>query len=423
MKKQERIKELAVKLSQLVEIFRENKPARESEFWIVVTPVTMFKPQYGYEDSQPLYREIIQSILKLNPEMLSENEVHDKIIYYFIIPQIHWDIEPGYLYRQELENHAVEFISELVEFEQWQDIDIAIANLWPDKEQVKIGEVTFLPITKEEIEQWKKGGYVSGSIDDLKVIARVKSPGDMTKALSYARNKVDLVINILRAFCFPFGKKSNMWPVGILGDFNTYRQIPMRINERKYLTMVGPGIHNNRLKEHILTKLTPKQLELIEKLIKNSNRSNMEKKLFDSIHWLAEATKPDTNNAKFAKIGFALETLLGGEPIDEDLKVRGITAMLAERAAFIAGRDKDDRLAIDKDIRTYYGLRSDIVHGGEGEVSLEDIDNFGELVRRAALALLEKLDELGNEIREVNELERWVKKQRYTLPEGSIKVV
>lgn len=143
----------------------------------------------------------------------------------------------------------------------------------------------------------------------------------------------------------------------------------------------------------------------------------MEKKLFDSTHWLAEATKPDTNNAKFAKISFALETLLGGEPKDEDLKVRGITAMLAERAAFIAGKDVDERLLIDKYIRIYYGKRSNIVHGGEEEVSMEDIDGFGELVRRVVLAILYKLDELRDEISNVDKLEIWVKKQRYTLPD------
>lgn len=197
----------------------------------------------------------------------------------------------------------------------------------------------------------------------------------------------------------------------------------MRINNREYITIVGPGIYNNRLKEDILTKLTEKQLELIEKLIKNSNRSNMEKKLFDSIHWLAEATKTDTNNVKFAKISFALETLIGGEPKDEDLKVRGITAMLAERAAFIAGTNIKDRQDIDKKVRRYYAKRSSIVHGSEGEVSLQDIDKFGNLVRRLALALLEKLDSLGDKIDNVEKLENWVKIQRYTMVEDTAEEV
>lgn len=221
----------------------------------------MFKPQYGYQDSQHLYEEVVQGILELNSEMLSEGETNSAIIYKFLVRQFHWDTELEHLNGQKLTNHAIEFISELVKFEKWQDVDTAIANLWPDKEPVKIGEVTFLPITKDEIEQWKKFNTCPNSIDDVKVVARVHAPGDMQKALSYARAEVDLVLDLIRAFCFPFGKKSDMWPVGMLGDFDASRQIPMRINKKEHVTLVGPGVYNNRLKGDILTKLAPRQLE------------------------------------------------------------------------------------------------------------------------------------------------------------------
>lgn len=90
--------------------------------------------------------------------------------------------------------------------------------------------------------------------------------------------------------------------------------------------------------------------------------------------------------------------------------------MLAERAAFIAGRELDDRMAIDEDIRKYYGKRSDIVHGGKKtDVSLDDIEKFGLLVRRIALSLLERLDKLGDKIGNVEKLEDWMKQQKYTL--------
>ena len=110
-----------------------------------------------------------------------------------------------------------------------------------------------------------------------------------------------------------------------------------------------------------------------------------------------------------------METLIGGESNDEDLKVRGITAMLAERAAFITGIDINDRLAIDKGVRKYYGKRSTLVHGGKAEISLDDVDGFGELVRRLALGLLEKIDELENEISDVKQLAEWIRIQKYTL--------
>jgi hypothetical protein len=93
--------------------------------------------------------------------------------------------------------------------------------------------------------------------------------------------------------------------------------------------------------------------------------------------------------------------------------------MLAERAAFIAGKDLDDRQKIDKDIRKYYGMRSKIAHGTKIDIELGDINKFGELARSVALALLEKLDELGSNLSTVEKLESWVKTQRYTLPQQS----
>ncbi len=70
-------------------------------------------------------------------------------------------------------------------------------------------------------------------------------------------------------------------------------------------------------------------------------------KLLTCIHWLAEAKKPDTDNGK----------------------------------------------------------RGNIVHSGEGDASLGDIDDFGELTRRVALAMLDKLEQLGDEIGTVEKLE------------------
>ena len=281
--------------------------------------------------------------------------------------------------------------------------------------------MTFIGVTKEEREHWENQNMWSKLYPDFGVLAQVRAPGDQQKALSYAVGHVNLALDVLRAFCFPFGRHSDTWRVGMVGNIIPWASTPARINNRYFITLLGPGIAGNELRKHILSKLEQPQWELVNKLIlkPQNSLSNMESKLLDGIHWLSESTKPDTNNSKFAKISFALETLIGSEPQDENLKVRGITAMLAERTAFIAGRELDDRLAIDKDIRKYYGMRSNIVHGGQTKVSLDDIDKFGQLVRRLALSLLEKLDALGDEISDVENLEKWVKAQRYTLPDDN----
>jgi hypothetical protein len=250
----------------------------------------------------------------------------------------------------------------------------------------------------------------------MHVLAKVRSPGDEKKAIDYARSQVDIALEVLKAFSFPFGQKSDTWRIGVVGDVISYTSTPMSIDGRRFLSRIGSGTTVVELEKHILQALRPEQWEAIKRFILKQQHNKMEQKLRDSIHWLAESTKPDTNNSKFAKISFALETLVGGEPKDENLQVRGITAMLAERAAFIAGRNLKGRCLIDKDIRKYYGIRSKIVHGEGHKVSLGDIDKFGNLVRRLTLILLEMLDQQENDITSVEKLEEWVRTQRYTLP-------
>jgi len=413
-----KIDRLATNLAELVEIFRRGKPASDFNWWQDMSH--LFMPYFGYQEGQPLFEAVVQGVLRLNPEMLSEYEIKHRLVYDFLQMQV--ISYKQHLYNQSLVNEAKQHLRKLIEFKARQDVDIPIANLWLEGEPAKLGEVTFMKVTKEELEQWQKRGLWSELAPDVHVIAQVRAPGDQQKALSYTRSHVNLALDILRAFCFPFGRYSDAWRVGVLGDIIASTATPMRINNRHFVTQVsGYGIAQNELRKHILSKLEQPQWELIDKLIQKPHPSKMEKKLLDGIHWLAESTKPDTNNSKFVKISIALETLIGSEPQVVELKVRGITAMLAERAAFIAGGDLDDRFTIDNDIRTYYGTRSKVIHRGEGDVSLDDIDKFGELVRRLALALLEKLDELGDEIGDVEKLEKWVKVQKYTLPEHTNK--
>lgn len=420
---QSTIDRLAQKLVALVGMFRKGGPASDYQWWGRETPHTVYKTYPAYQGGYKIFDEVVEGVLKLNPDMLSRHEVEWKLTYIFLKEQAS---SPAQLGEQELMNKAGGYLKELVEFEALQPIDYPIMNLWLKGEPVKLGHVTFMVATEQDVKQWQKD-YMTRlqGIADMHVFARVNAPGDFEKAASYAIIQVNSALDLLRMLCFPFYPYTDACRIGVIGEtgFTTYA--PIRINEERFAAQLrGTGafaVWQPELRKSILSKLEQHQWELINKLIlkPEASCSNMEDKLLDGIHWLGEAAKPDINRARFAKISFALETLIGGEPQDEELKVRGITAMLAERAAFIAGKDLDDRVKIDKDVRTYYGTRSDIVHGRKRDIPLSDIDNFGILVRRLALALLAKLDELGSNLSTVEKLETWVKIQRYTLPQHS----
>jgi hypothetical protein len=421
---QSTIDRLAQNLVKLVEMFREDGPASDYKWWGGETPHTVYTAYPDYQRGHRLFDGVVEDVLRLNPDMLSKSEVERQLTYEFLEQQV---IRPEQLGEQELMNKARDHLAKLASFEACQDLDFPIVNLRLERKPVKLGRVTFMVMTKQDIKRWQKNydAQMRG-ISNIHVLARVHAPGDMSKAFSYARTQLNFALDVLRVLCFPFGHIKDSCGIGALGEVGFGKSTPVRINQRQFAIHYESPFDASsyatfELRKQILSKLKQPQLALINKLILTTehSRSKMENKLLDGIHWLAESTKPDTNRARFVKIGFALETLISSEAEDEELKVRGITAMLAERAAFVAGKDLDDRLAIDRDIRRYYGMRSDIVHGGGRDTPLDNINSFGVLVRRIILGLLEKLDKPGDDLGTVEELEKWVRTQRYTLPRQS----
>lgn len=415
---------LAQTLVELVEMFRRGGPASDHQWWGKETPHTVYKTYLGYQGGLQLFNTAVAGVLRFNPHMLSKHEVEWKLTYEFLKQESSY---PNKLSGEELMDKARNQINKLVEFEAWQDIDYPIMNLWLKGEPVKLGHVTFMAATEQDVKQWQKD-YMTRlqGIADMHVFARVNAPGDFAKAVSYAMTQVNSALDLLRMLSFPFHPFTDACRIGVIGETGFTTFAPIRINRERFAAQLRGNrtfaVWQPELRKNILSKLDQRQQELINKLIvkPEDSRSDMENKLLDGIHWLGESTKPDTNRARFVKIGVALEALIGGEPKkDEMLQVRGITAMLAERAAFVAGKDLDDRVKIDEDIRKYYGMRSRIVHGVKISIQLRAIDSFGMLVRRVALALLGKLDELGSNLSTVEKLESWVKTQRYTLPQQS----
>ncbi len=53
---------------------------------------------------------------------------------------------------------------------------------------------------------------------------------------------MNLALDVLRAFCFPFGRNSDTWRVGVVGDIISSASTPMRINNRQFVTLLGSGI-------------------------------------------------------------------------------------------------------------------------------------------------------------------------------------
>ena len=64
------IDNLAHKLVQLIDIFRGGGVSGDFHWWQGMG--NLFLPAYGYQKGQPLFEDVVNSVIQLNPDMLSE---------------------------------------------------------------------------------------------------------------------------------------------------------------------------------------------------------------------------------------------------------------------------------------------------------------------------------------------------------------
>jgi hypothetical protein len=326
---------------------------------------------------------------------------------------------------EELEETARREVRRLLDYEGQRDVDVPLVSLEVGEEPAEFGPVQFRPVSAEDRDSdwWHRVKSSLGDMTDTIFLsyARVTVPGDAHRAIYYARELVQEGLQILRGVGFPI-TAADVNQIGILNEYPPWQYVPFRLHEPTETTRVdaqpplvtatGPFQSPYHLATDLLSAIGQDRLQLLMDLLARHGfrpEEEIPAKLVGGLRWLGDATKPDSLDARFAKLTFSLESLIGGEAAEEQLTTRGIMATLAERAAFLVSEDFDTRMEIDRRTRQYYTLRSDIVHGRGAEVAPEDLEGFGSLVKSIAWSLLDRL----SEFRSLNDLQFWVKVQKY----------
>lgn len=224
---------------------------------------------------------------------------------------------------------------------------------------------------------------------------------------------------ILRGIAFPFLDR-NTPQIGLPSDFPFSPNKPFRLyppNQNYFLELdptallsLGEPIAPFKLSE-LWSGLGEEKTGNLNDLLNLVSRSEIQNKLLLGLRWIGEATYPDSSEARFTKLSFALETMIGGDASDNPfLTTRGLTATLAERTAFLLGEDYDSRKKWDLDVKNYYRRRSAIVHGRPTNIQLEELIELGNLTRNIFWRLLD----LSPEIATNNQLQEWTNRKKYT---------
>jgi hypothetical protein len=317
-------------------------------------------------------------------------------------------------------------LMQLVEYQANVPIDVPVIYLDSGPSPVKFGLVTFCrfqPEDKKDLWWQSICNLADRSVDENVVsYARVICPGDQHAAMDFADAIVDGTLTFLRAVGFPITTKPQL-QFGVLNDYPSTKVRPYRLGKLtqnyhlqgqvNWAAHTGPGIALYRLREDLLAKCEASTLDQLQQLMESdfsTPHNAVIRKFFLGLHWLGEATKPDSNNGRFAKLAFALEALIGGEANQDTLSTRGLTATLAERGAFLTGKDRSARRDVHDAIYKFYGRRSGIVHGNATQVLEEDLVEFSRLVRTIAWALLARI----HDFEVVEDIQRWVLAERYS---------
>jgi hypothetical protein len=304
-------------------------------------------------------------------------------------------------------------IRALFDYKAERTVDIPLVYLVVENEPVKFGLISIFNITEEDRENkwWKNIIASGGNRENVCAYARVNSIGDLEKSMENGRVMVNDMIVFLRAISFPLTIKPQH-QFGLLNEYSSLLALPYRIDKPKenyklefpvqLSTSTGPRLFSYEIGKDFLDQIKQEDLDRLQKLIDEDYlrpSTELKRKFFLGLRWLGESTKPDVIEARFVKLFFSLEGLIGGKVGDS----RETKIILAKRCAFVSGRDPKEKDRIYNAVLRYYKIRSEIVHGTEKIIKGDDFSNFGKLVRQVAWSMLEIIDNFEN----INELHNW----------------
>jgi len=232
--------------------------------------------------------------------------------------------------------------------------------------------------------------------------------GESGKALELADLAFSRLEGILR---FMIGTRQSAFEIGIL-DYTGLQK------HQHYI------MHDGSFSMGIRAKGATRTLPLYDRYFahpaKNFQRildmepkpsTSLERKIFQSIGWVAQALVDANPASAFIKTATALEVLFSSN--ETGVITSSIMAKISESCAHILGDSTQSCLAIERSVKKLYGIRSAVVHSGKESVNSEDLDSFIHYARQVVLNIL-MCDEYEG-IKTIEELQEYLQSKKYNL--------
>lgn len=350
--------------------------------------------------------EICVELSKTNPSIVAPEDVDRRI------SELIWEMKQNGWNRRGIRPKIDEIVNSVGRYRGEQAVvTVPVWGLNLGDSSLIVGDVEFKPRPfSEDVEEKVKRIDPKGNI--VTAIAITSSIGDKATIFANARTKVNTAINIVRAFSFPIAQNNVLQEICIEGDFRALRSFGLISypKDRKpigyplYLSNVRMGgVIPLDIKSH---QPTMNLLGFGEFLKRISSPDKFSKRIMKAVDWLGEATKPDVLPAKFVKVAFSIDAMVGAEA--QNIPDSGKKARIAERSAFLMGHNYRTRSMVLRAVSNIIEKRDKIAHGSS-DVSITEVDV--EEAGKYARGLLAELLLKAPKFRDVDELSKWVRRQ------------
>lgn len=261
-------------------------------------------------------------------------------------------------------------------------------------EVVKIGECTLHHNSNAVLSTMLKSALSDLNMGDLKIIEKadclltVSVGGDFNFATEQAIQKASNVVHILNFnLASSFTRSQSYRKINLVGS-------PSKADDRLILSVTEDG--KNRLGSwwtgndllvheisgfHIMEWRKHQFERILSHFGKDFKSSSIEARIQRAIIWYSKAVNSDGIEEQFIGLTTAVEGLLvGKDEGNSTASTAGISQRLAERTAFLLGKNYAERLEYLKTVKELYGFRSKIVHEGK-TVSIENLHRWNKIVR------------------------------------------
>lgn len=140
-----------------------------------------------------------------------------------------------------------------------------------------------------------------------------------------------------------------------------------------------------------------------------SNNTQLEKRLVLALSWLGQAYREDSVQNGFLKAAISLEIIFTHN--ENTIVNSSILSQIAESIALILGKDAEERIAIEKEMKELYSIRSAIAHAGKDNISIK---KFYLICSYARAIILELTSNSEYKVSKINDLYDVLKRKKYS---------